>query len=122
MERLVLRKKGMEREAVQFDLRDQVNNGLSAENAKALEDVLLRSGPKRYWEELLQFKLHSPETEVLELARLNIRLGHKEKAFAWLKIACQQRVGWMTWVKVDPTLDPLRSDPRFADVLRCVNM
>lgn len=114
--------KGMEREAVRFDLRDQVNSGLSLENAKILEEGLSTSGPKHYWEELLQVKLRIPETEVFELARINAHLGRKEKAFAWLKVACQQRVAWMTWVKVDPTLDPLRADPQFADVLRCVNM
>jgi TolB-like protein/DNA-binding winged helix-turn-helix (wHTH) protein len=114
--------KGMEREAVRFDLRDQVNSGLSPENAKILEEGLSTSGPKHYWEELLQVKLRIPETEVFELARINAHLGRKEKAFAWLKVACQQRVAWMTWVKVDPTLDPLRADPQFADVLRCVNM
>ena len=45
-------------------------------------------------------------------------LGEKDKAFEWLGKAFEERDENMTWLKVDPVLDPLRSDPRFQDVLR----
>lgn len=116
-------RKGMKREAARFDLQDQINIGRSPENAKALEEVLTSSGPDRYWEELLKIKLRSRKiTEIFETARINARLGCKDQAFAWLNVACEQHVSWITWSKVDPTLDPLRSEPRFVEVLRCINM
>jgi tetratricopeptide (TPR) repeat protein len=114
--------KGMALEAVQSDLRNQINNGLSPEETRALQHELAVSGRKGYWERLLKIKLRSPDNQAFELAQINARLGHNQQAFAWLKLACEQRVAWMTYAKVDPTLDPLRSDHRFGEVLRCINM
>ena len=37
-----------------------------------------------------------------------------EHAFAWLERAYLQRDGGLSRIKFDPTLDPLRADPRFA--------
>lgn len=48
-------------------------------------------------------------------------LGEKDQAFVRLGEAYEQRDGWMAfWLKVDPRLDPLRSDARFRDLLRRV--
>jgi serine/threonine-protein kinase len=41
-------------------------------------------------------------------------LGDKDRAFAWLDKAYQQRDPGLTYIKVDPCLDPLRPDPRFT--------
>jgi TolB-like protein len=45
-------------------------------------------------------------------------LGDKEQAFAWLEKAYQERRARMYLLNVDPLLDPLRSDPRFQDLVR----
>jgi hypothetical protein len=45
-------------------------------------------------------------------------LGEKDQAFAWLEKAHQDRSGIFFQLKMDPVNDPLRSDPRFADLLR----
>ena len=49
-------------------------------------------------------------------------LGDKEQAFAWLERAFEERSGYLTWFTTDPQLDNLRSDPRFADLLRRVGL
>ena len=54
----------------------------------------------------------------LDFAFIYTGLGDKEQAFANLEKAYQERTTWLMWIKVDPRLDPLRSDPRFADLLR----
>ena len=41
-----------------------------------------------------------------------------DQAFACLDRAFQERDERMVWLKVDPKLDTLRSDPRFAELLR----
>jgi hypothetical protein len=48
----------------------------------------------------------------------------KDKAFEWLGKAYEDRSIGSTFVtiKVDPIYDPLRSDPRFTDLLRRMNL
>ena len=45
-------------------------------------------------------------------------LGDKEHAFAWLEKAYEERSDVMTVLTEDRAFDPLRSDPRFRDLLR----
>ncbi len=45
-------------------------------------------------------------------------LGERNQAFKWLEKGYQDRSGNQLTLKWDPILDPLRSDPRFEDLLR----
>jgi serine/threonine protein kinase/Flp pilus assembly protein TadD len=58
------------------------------------------------------------------LARVYVGLGNKEKAFEYLEKSYQDRsLGTQfSGINKDPTLEPLRSDPRFADLLRRMNL
>jgi hypothetical protein len=47
-------------------------------------------------------------------------LGENDQAFEWLQKACEERSSWLIWLKVDPRLDSLRTDPRFMDLVRRV--
>jgi tetratricopeptide (TPR) repeat protein len=49
-------------------------------------------------------------------------LGEKDEAFAWLEKAYKARDKGLTSLKIDQCLDPLRSDPRFQDLLRRVGL
>jgi TolB-like protein/Tfp pilus assembly protein PilF len=49
------------------------------------------------------------------------QLGEKDRAFALLEQAYQGRSSFMSVLKVDPRMDPLRDDPRFEDLLRRMN-
>jgi TolB-like protein/DNA-binding SARP family transcriptional activator/Tfp pilus assembly protein PilF len=51
------------------------------------------------------------------LARSYAALGERERALMWLERAYEERDGWLTFAKVDPTLDALRGEPRFQAVL-----
>ena len=48
--------------------------------------------------------------------------GEKDKAFAWLERAYQQRDGGLSEVKVDQLLGRLHGDPRFKAVLKKMNL
>jgi len=55
-------------------------------------------------------------------ALIYARLGDKDHAFEWLEEAFKAQDLWMKWIKVDPAFDGIRSDPRFADLLRRVGL
>lgn len=57
-----------------------------------------------------------------DMAILHIGLGETDQAFDWLEKSCAERERWMVYLKVAPALDPLRSDPRFADLVRQVGL
>jgi DNA-binding winged helix-turn-helix (wHTH) protein/TolB-like protein/tetratricopeptide (TPR) repeat protein len=54
------------------------------------------------------------------LADLYFLIGDKDQAFALLEKAYEERDNMVILLKVDPYFDPLRSDPRFADLVRRV--
>jgi tetratricopeptide (TPR) repeat protein len=54
----------------------------------------------------------------LHMAYVHIGLGNVDRAFEWLEKSYQERAGLLVFLKVEPIFDPLRSDPRFAELLR----
>jgi serine/threonine-protein kinase len=54
----------------------------------------------------------------VDLARLHIVLGDRDGTFHWLEQAYAERRGWMTYLNVEPLLEPIRNDPRFRDLVR----
>jgi TolB-like protein/Tfp pilus assembly protein PilF len=49
-------------------------------------------------------------------------LGEKDQAFAWLDKAYTEKSDLLVWVKVTPAMDGLRSDPRYAALLKRMGM
>ena len=58
----------------------------------------------------------------VRIARIYVGLGDRERAFEWLEKGYAGRSDHLTQLKTDPTFDSLRSDPRFADLLRRVRL
>ena len=55
------------------------------------------------------------------MAQIYTALGDFDQAFAWLGKAYEEHADELTYAKVDPRWDPLRSDPRFQALLRRMN-
>ncbi|MCI0423336.1 MAG: tetratricopeptide repeat protein, partial [Acidobacteria bacterium] len=53
-----------------------------------------------------------------DMALLCTGLGDKAQAFDWLEKACQDHPFDLVYLKVEPRLDPLRSDARFESLLQ----
>ncbi len=45
-------------------------------------------------------------------------IGETEEGMTWLERAYEERSPGLVLAKVSPRMDPLRSDPRFQDLLR----
>ena len=56
------------------------------------------------------------------IAGVYAQLGDKDNAFLWLERAYENRDFFVTFVNVDPQMDPLRSDPRFTDLLSRIGL
>jgi tetratricopeptide (TPR) repeat protein len=102
-----------------ISLRDEIRNiaalgyayavaGKRAEARKVIDDLVERSK-----EEYVQ---------PFYISGIYAALGERDQAFAWLEKAYQDRHPQMTLIGVEPALDPLRSDPRFAAVVRRVGL
>ncbi len=84
--------------------------GKKAEAQKVL-DQLTELSKKKYFQPRL-------------LARIYVGLGDKDKAFEYLEKSYEDRsieTGFGT-INVDPNFDSLRSDPRYTDLLRRMNL
>jgi tetratricopeptide (TPR) repeat protein/predicted Ser/Thr protein kinase len=72
---------------------------------------------KQCLDALTELARHRYVTPV-NLALVFSGLGDRGQAFTWLDKACDDRSQWLSEIRVDPAFDPLRSDPRFADLLQ----
>lgn len=44
------------------------------------------------------------------------------QALRWMGTAFEERSHWLVWLNLDPRLDALRGDPRFAELVRRVGL
>jgi tetratricopeptide (TPR) repeat protein len=57
-----------------------------------------------------------------EIGVIYVGLGKFDRAFEWFDQAVQQRSGWLSYLDVEPRLDVLRHDARFAELRRRVGL
>jgi serine/threonine protein kinase len=92
-----------------------------SEFASALEEGFRSAGWKGALTkgiEIRQLQRKTGYSSAYRIATLYADLGDKDQAFRWLNTAYQERDWLLTGLKTDFLLDPLRSDPRYADLLR----
>ncbi|MEP6920544.1 MAG: protein kinase [bacterium] len=70
----------------------------------------------------LQEKSNNEYIDPVLIALMHTALGERDDAFKWLDKGFRARSPWMTWLKVEPKFDPLRSDPRFIVLMQRVGI
>jgi serine/threonine-protein kinase len=113
--------KGMFDEAVAKYADTARVNGVPPEIVEKINQVYEKAGWKAYLQATLDYVLHQPENRRLPpfaIASYYARLGKKDEAFEWLQRGYDERDFRMTLLSVSWEFDGLRSDPRFADLVR----
>jgi TolB-like protein/Flp pilus assembly protein TadD len=77
-----------------------------------------RSAEARVIFDELRTRAQNTYVPAYDLALVCVGLGATDQAFEWLDRAYEERCGWLTYLKVEPRMDALRSDSRFSDLLR----
>jgi len=90
-------------------------SGQRSEAIKLLDELTAASGESGQLPGVLNVSPHS-------IAEINAALGRIDEAFRWLNKAFEQHDMQMVSLKTNPTLDGLRSQPRFADLVRRVGL
>jgi TolB-like protein/Tfp pilus assembly protein PilF len=116
--------KKMYREAI-AELEKAVNLGnrhdlIVATLGKVLGDSGRKQEARKLLEELKGRSAHRYISPCL-IALVQIGLGERDQAMASLEQGYTNRDQWMLYLRVDPHMDDLRSEPRFQDLLRRMN-
>ncbi len=121
----IYEQKGLYEEAAAARQKEWTLGGASQEEVAGLWNAYTTSGAEGYLRWLLDYKTRRRRQEYVrpnELARLHTYLGEKDRAFEWLEKAYRERDGILIYLSVHPWWDPLRSDPRFQDLLQRMNL
>jgi tetratricopeptide (TPR) repeat protein len=120
-----LRRKGLYRESIEAHRQFYKRNASFYDTEGAIQVLYERlahayavGGKKGYWRYLVDRT--DRERSAYIAAYRYAQLGDSDNAMLWLEKAVQGRESDALGMKVDPDLDPLRSDPRFADLVRSV--
>ena len=76
-------------------------------------------------QEILKLLLQLTETMYVPsvyLAAVCLALGYGDQAFAWMEKAYEERAHQLVYLNVEPSLESLRTDSRFADVARRIGL
>jgi len=87
--------------------------------------VLWAAGEREAGRRLARELVERPRKEAIRpgiLASLHALLGDRDRAFSLLEQAYAEKDWTLREVKISPLLDPLRGDPRFAKLLKKLNL
>jgi adenylate cyclase len=94
-----------------FELRGQ------PQNAVLVRETFAKSGWNGYLRLVIAENSPLKERNWVK-AKAYVELGEKDKAFVELNEAYLNRESTLSWLKVEPQWDPLRSDSRYKELLR----
>ncbi|HVS83971.1 MAG TPA: protein kinase [Pyrinomonadaceae bacterium] len=112
-------------EAIQEMQKAVTLSGRSTETLAGLGQAYAAAGLKEELQQVLdELNQQSKERYVSPyyLAKIYASLGEREQAFTWLEKAYQERNPDFIELRVEPLLDPIRSDARFRDLLSRVGL
>ncbi|MEO8074203.1 MAG: tetratricopeptide repeat protein [Acidobacteriota bacterium] len=117
--------KGDYQSAFEWFLRGETQRGSSTEELDAWRAVYAKSG----WQGVLRRQIErlkqdqkKDDLRFAEVAIISAQIGDTEQAFAYLEKSYQLHDVLIVWLRVEPRLDSLRSDPRFDEFVNRVGL
>jgi tetratricopeptide (TPR) repeat protein len=96
-----------------------------SELASAMEQGFRSGGWKGAYRKGIEVSLAQRKTgysSAYTIATMYAELGEKDQAFQWLNTAFQEHDEDLLGLRTDSSFDPIRSDPRFAELVRKVGL
>jgi eukaryotic-like serine/threonine-protein kinase len=116
--------KGMFREAVDNYLKGFAGLGYPREKIPELQAAFDKSGINGFLRQMLEHNLAEPANaqDHVTIGELYARLGDKDHAFEHLEKAYAEHAALLVRLKEELGYDSLRSDPRYADLMRRIGL
>ena len=117
--------KGMDDEALEAHLKYASLTGAIPERVVALKDAYVSTGWKGLWRKEIEWALGDSKHRRVTpytVALLYAKIGDKDHTLEWLNKAFEERDGSTVYLNTDRRWDGIRSDPRFADLMRRVGL
>jgi TolB-like protein/DNA-binding winged helix-turn-helix (wHTH) protein len=113
--------KGMNKEALEEEVQARIARGATSKEIEAFRETLAASGRrgvllKDQQVARARWEKNHWHVDAFEIAMRYADLGDRDQAFAWIDKAIELRSTTLFWLYVGD--NPLRSDPRFAEVKR----
>jgi tetratricopeptide (TPR) repeat protein len=109
--------------AIQLERETALMKGEDPAAVKAKYDALTKAyhdrGKLGYWRQLLDLSKDDTNTTPVKLAALYTRVGQRDKAFEYLRLAYTNTPTELTFqINREQAFDTLRNEPAFAELLR----
>lgn len=118
--------KSMYKEALaEFRKEKEPSKGWMQNVETVLGIAHMRMGKKKEAQKILEDMIARTKHEYVSsyhIALLSFNLSENELGFDWLEKAYEEHEDWLLYLKVEPMLDSVRSDPRFTKLLKKIGL
>jgi len=109
----------------EFQREREITKGINTYLEASIGVVYLRMGKREKAEQIFNELVAQSNDMYISpygLAWLYFALGKEDQGFESLEMAYKERDTWLIEIKVEPLLDSVRSDPRFKELLKKMNL
>jgi tetratricopeptide (TPR) repeat protein len=121
----LLREMGRYEEAISEGEKGVTLSGGSPLIRAALAQTLAAAGKKEKATQILEELTQLAKQKYVApyfFAGIHIGLGENDRALEYLKKAYEEHSHWLIYLHIDPSMDGLRSEPRFQELLRRIGL
>jgi len=120
---LIYLARGENRKAINAMKKMLAKNSETVDLVEMVEKTFETGGMNEFRRWSIDYMLSSPYQRIEHDIAMNYAaLGKADSAFFWIEKQVNERNNWTKYLKVDPGFDSVRSDPRFNEILKRMNL